>query len=223
MNLLAIDTATETLALAVAVGARVHERAIVAGQRQAELALGEIDSLLGEAGIAVGDLHGVVFGAGPGSFTGLRIACGIAQGIAAARGIPVIGMSTLAAMAAAADHDRVVVCLDARMGEVYHAAYERRADALHEVFPPALHRPDAVPVPAGTGWVGCGGGFPAHRGALVARHGGSLAAILPDVVPSAGAMLRLATPHFAAGAGGDAAAAVPVYLRERVALKSHER
>jgi tRNA threonylcarbamoyladenosine biosynthesis protein TsaB len=223
MNLLAIDTATEVLALAVAAGGRVRERTIVAGQRHAELILGAIEALLAEAGLAVRELHGVVYGAGPGSFTGLRIACGVAQGIAAARELPVLGVSTLAAMAAAADRERVVACLDARMGEVYHAAFERRADALHEVIPPGLHRPDAVPVPGGCGWIGCGAGFAAYRDALAARHGASLEGILPEVMPSAAAMLRLAAPRFEAGEGTDPASAAPLYIRDRVALKTSER
>ena len=223
MNLLAIDTSTEMLALALGVGARVHERERVAGQRHAELILDEIDALLAREGLAVRDLHGVAYGAGPGSFTGLRIACGVAQGLAAARSIPVLGVSTLAAMAAAVDAERVVACLDARMGEVYHAAFERRVDALHEVIPPGLHRPEAVPVPAGAGWTGCGSGFAVHRAALAARCGAALSAILPAVVPSAAAMLRLAAPRFAAGEGLDATSAVPLYIRERVALKTSER
>jgi tRNA threonylcarbamoyladenosine biosynthesis protein TsaB len=117
----------------------------------------------------------------------------------------------------------VVACLDARMGEVYHAAFEKRDGVLHEVIPPGLHRPDSVPLPPGDGWTGCGQGFAAHRGALAARLGARLAAVRPDAAPSAAAILRLAAPRFAAGEGGDAATAAPVYLRERVALKTAER
>jgi tRNA threonylcarbamoyladenosine biosynthesis protein TsaB len=223
MNLLAIESATEVLSLAVGAGGRVHEATIAAGQRQAELILGEIDALLARAGLAVADLHGVAFGAGPGSFTGLRIACGVAQGIAAARGIPVLGVNTLAAIAEACGAPRVIACLDARMGEVYHAAYEKRGGALHEVIPAGLHRPDTVPLPPGEGWIGCGGGFVAHGEALAARYGPRLAAVRPDVAPSAAAIVRLAAPRLAAGEGEDAASAAPVYLRDRVALKTSER
>jgi tRNA threonylcarbamoyladenosine biosynthesis protein TsaB len=223
MNLLAIETATDALSLAVGADGRVHETTIAAGQRQAELILAEIDALLARAGLAVAALDGVAYGAGPGSFTGLRIACGVAQGIAAARGIPVLGVSTLAAIAEASGAARVVACLDARMGEVYHAAFERRDGALHEVIPAGLHRPESVPLPPGDGWTGCGAGFAAHREALAARHGARLAAMRPDVAPSAAAILRLAAPRFARGEGEDAAAAAPVYLRDRVALKTTER
>jgi tRNA threonylcarbamoyladenosine biosynthesis protein TsaB len=185
--------------------------------------LGEIDALLKRAGLRVGDLEGIAYGAGPGSFTGLRIACGVAQGIAAARGIPVLGVGTLAALAEACDATRVIACLDARMGEVYHAAFEKRDGVLSEVIPAGLHRPESVPPPPGDGWTGCGAGFAAYRTALAARLGARLAAVRPDLTPSAAAVLRLARPRFAAGEGGDAAAATPIYLRERVALKTAER
>jgi tRNA threonylcarbamoyladenosine biosynthesis protein TsaB len=223
MNLLAIETATDSLSLAVLAGGRVHETTLAAGQRQAELILGEIERLLARAGVTVRGLDGIAYGAGPGSFTGLRIACGVAQGIAAARRLPVLGVSTLAAIAEASGAARVVACLDARMGEVYHAAFERRGHALHEVIASGLHRPELVPLPPGAGWTGCGAGFAAHGDALVARLGGCLTAVRPDVAPSAPAVLSLAAPRFAAGEGGDPAAAVPVYLRDRVALKTAER
>jgi len=223
MKLLAIETATERLSLAVSAAGVVTERTFAAGQRHAELVLGEIDALLARAGVRIGDLDGIAYGAGPGSFTGLRIACGVAQGLAAARGLPVVGVSTLAALAASAPAARVVACLDARMGEVYHAAYEKRHDRLHETIPPGLHRPDAVPLPEGEGWTGCGAGFAAYREALVLRHGSRLAAVDPAVFPSAAAIARLAIPRFAAGESVAAAAALPLYLRDRVALKTSER
>jgi tRNA threonylcarbamoyladenosine biosynthesis protein TsaB len=223
MNLLAIETATERLSLAVSVAGVVHERTLDAGQRHAELVLGEIDALLAGAGLRVGDLDGIAYGAGPGSFTGLRIACGVAQGLAAARALPVIGVGTLAAIAAAAAATRVVACLDARMGEVYHAAYEKQHGCLHEVIPPGLHRPEAVPLPEGEGWNGCGAGFAAYRETLVLRHGSRLAAVDPAIFPSAAAVVRLAAPRFTAGEGVRPAAALPFYLRDRVALKTSER
>jgi tRNA threonylcarbamoyladenosine biosynthesis protein TsaB len=223
MNVLAIDTATEMLSLAVSVDGVVHERSQHVGQRHAEMVLGEIDALLARAGIALGDVHGIAYGAGPGSFTGLRIACGIVQGLAAARGLPVLGIGTLAAIAEAAGEQRVIACLDARMGEVYHAALERRDGRLIEVISPALNRPNEVPTPPGEGWIGCGAGFAAYGDALRARYGKTLAGVRPEVFPSAAAIARLAAPRFAAGEGVDAALAAPIYLRDRVALKTAER
>jgi tRNA threonylcarbamoyladenosine biosynthesis protein TsaB len=223
MNLLAIECATDSLSLAVSANGAVHEATLAARERHAELVLGEIDKLLVRAGLTVRELRGVAYGAGPGSFTGLRIACGVAQGLAAARGLPVVGVSTLAAIAESAGEPRVIACLDARMSEVYHAAFERRHGALHEIIPPGLHRPQSVPLPDGDGWIGCGAGFATYRELLTARHGARLTAIRADVVPSAAAVLRLAAPRFDAGAGVDAALAAPLYLRDRVALKTSER
>jgi tRNA threonylcarbamoyladenosine biosynthesis protein TsaB len=224
MKILAIETATDVLSLALGAGARTHETTLAAGARQAELVLGEIDALLRRARLTVRDLDAIAFGAGPGAFTGLRIACGVAQGIATARALPVLGVGTLAALAEASGARRVIACLDARMGEVYHAAFEKRDGALHEIIPPGLARPAALPVPpGGGGWIGCGPGFAAHRDTLVERLGARLEAVRPEVLPTAAAVLRLAAPRFAAGAGEDPAHAAPIYVRDRVALKTIER
>jgi tRNA threonylcarbamoyladenosine biosynthesis protein TsaB len=109
------------------------------------------------------------------------------------------------------------------MGEVYHAAYVRDASGLNEACAPGVYRPEAVPpLPAGA-WVGCGSGFAAHAAVLAGRYGAQLAAIRAEVSPSAAAMLRLAGPRFERGEGRDAASAAPIYLRDKVALKTSER
>jgi tRNA threonylcarbamoyladenosine biosynthesis protein TsaB len=166
----------------------------------------------------------VVFGAGPGSFTGLRIACGAAQGLALARDIALIPVGSLEAVAEGAHSEKVVVCLDARMGEVYHAAYARSGDVQwEEISPPGLFSPADVPLLPGEGWTGCGSGFGVHLGILRQRYGTSVVAILPDIVPQAGPMLRLAAPRFLRGEGIDPALAAPFYIRDKVALKTSER
>src|SRR5690606_25142581 len=169
------------------------------------------------------DLHGIVYGEGPGAFTGLRIACGVAQGLALATGAKVLGIGTLAAIAEESGEARVIACIDARMGEVYHAAYEKQQGAWTTVSGPGLYAPDAIPLPPAGEWSGCGNGFAAYADALRARLGASLAHIRPEVSPTAGAMIRLAAPRFAAGQGGEAASAAPVYVRDKVALKTSER
>jgi tRNA threonylcarbamoyladenosine biosynthesis protein TsaB len=227
MNLLAIETSSEFCSVAAARGEAVFSRHEPAGQRHGELVLPMIDAVLGEAGLALAELDGIAYGAGPGAFTGLRIACGVTQGLALARGLPVVGVGTLLALAeeaAGASGDAAMVaCIDARMHEVYHAAYRRTRGQWREVSPPGLYRPDAVPTVEGGGWTGCGSGFGAHGEALAARHAGRLAALRPEVVPTARAVLALARPELAAGKGADAATAVPVYLRDKVALKTSER
>jgi tRNA threonylcarbamoyladenosine biosynthesis protein TsaB len=223
LNLLALETSTPYCSVAVSAGERVFSRHFEAGQRHAELALEVVDELLREAGIRVADLQGIAFGEGPGSFTGLRIACGLAQGLALARSLPVLGIGTLGALAEEAGAARVIACLDARMGEVYHAAYERTATGLNALSAPGVYRPEAVPAADGSGWIGCGSGFAAHGAALQARLGEALGSVRPDVAPTAVAMLRLARPRFERGEGGDAASAAPIYLRDKVALKTSER
>jgi tRNA threonylcarbamoyladenosine biosynthesis protein TsaB len=182
-----------------------------------------VDALLREHGIRSSGLDGIAFGAGPGSFTGLRIACGVTQGIAFGAGLPVVGVSTLLALAEAARTERAVCCLDARMGQVYHAAYARngaRWDTLHE---PGLYAPGEAPLLHGNSWTGCGSGFKAYRDALEHRYAGSLSAIIADVYPHAREIARLAAPEFEQGRAVPAEQAAPVYLRERVAMRSDER
>jgi tRNA threonylcarbamoyladenosine biosynthesis protein TsaB len=161
-------------------------------------------------------LDAVAFGAGPGSFTGLRIACGVAQGIAQARGIPAIGVSTLEAIAEESGEERVLACLDARMREVYWSAHERRDGHWHEVIPALCIAPTAVPAPPGQDWTGCGNGYAVYGPMGCSR-------VMPDIHPTALAIARLAAPRLAAGQGVDAVLAVPVYVRDKVAFTEAER
>ena len=227
MNLLAIETSSDFCSVAARRGDAVFFRHVPADQQHGELVLPMIDAVMAEAGLALADLQGIAYGAGPGAFTGLRIACGVTQGLALARGLPVVGVGTLLALAADGGRetgsDRVVACIDARMSEVYHAAYRRTGDRWSEQVAPALAKPGEVPVPPGADWLGCGSGFAAYGGRLAALLGPALVAVRADLRPSARAVLELAWPEFAAGKGADAATAVPVYLRDKVALKTSER
>ncbi|HEY8354729.1 MAG TPA: tRNA (adenosine(37)-N6)-threonylcarbamoyltransferase complex dimerization subunit type 1 TsaB [Methylophilaceae bacterium] len=223
MNILALDTSTEYLSVALRYGGRVLSRHFHAGQGHSQRILPTIRELLDEAGADIGDLHAIVFGAGPGSFTGLRIGCGVAQGLAFGAGLPVLGVCTLNAMAQASGHARVIACLDARMGEIYHAVYERRGTDWHIVMPPALHKPDRLPMIEGDGWAGVGNGWAVYADALQNRYGHQVDVMLPEQYPEALAMLALAEPRLTAGEGVPAEQALPVYIRNRVALKTHER
>ncbi|MSQ70257.1 MAG: tRNA (adenosine(37)-N6)-threonylcarbamoyltransferase complex dimerization subunit type 1 TsaB [Betaproteobacteria bacterium] len=228
MNLLAIETSTEYCSLAVASGDSVWARHELAGQRHAETILQAIRELLTSAGLAIADIEGIAYGAGPGSFTGLRVACGVAQGLAMAGDIGVVGIVSLLAVAEQSGARRAICCIDARMGEVYHAAYRRNADdSWTELIPPRVCRPDAVPpvhdADSEGSWSGCGSGFLAYRDILELRYAGQLVSIVPDALPTASAMLRLAKPRFDAGAAREPGSAIPVYIRDRVALKTSER
>ena len=215
MRFAALETSTEWCSVALW---RDGEIACVerrAGNRHSELALPMLETLLERSGLGALELDAVAFGAGPGSFTGLRIACGIAQGLALAAGIPVLGVSTLEALADEAGAPKVLACLDARMREVYYAALEKHDRGWSEVIPAQCVAPAMVQVP-GEGWIGAGNGFAAY-GAM------GLAKVRPEVHPTAIAVARLAAPRLAAGEGVDAALAAPFYVRDKVAFTEEER
>lgn len=223
MKLLALDTSTENCSVALWLDGEIRSRQELAGQRHSDLILPMLEELLGEAGIALNSLDGIAYGEGPGSFTGLRIGCGVAQGLALGADLPVLGISTLLALAEAAPGERVLACLDARIGEIYHAAYEKRHGAWHAASEPSLcYAKDAPDLP-GTGWVGAGSAFAAYAEALQQRYSGQLLSTDGSVYPQARDMARLAAPLFAQGLGRDAALAAPLYIRNKVALKTAER
>jgi tRNA threonylcarbamoyladenosine biosynthesis protein TsaB len=223
MRILALDTSTEYLSLALSLDGKLYTRDLHAGQTHSQRILPLLRELLAEAQIEMIDLEGIAFGAGPGSFTGLRIGCGVAQGLAFGADLPVVGVSTLLALAQASGRQRVVACLDARMGEVYHAAYVKTQHGWDEVSAPGVHKPQDVPALKGDGWVGIGSGWAAYADVLAAGYRGQVGETLPDVYPHASAIAELALLMFAAGLGKPAAEAAPLYIRNRVALKTSER
>jgi tRNA threonylcarbamoyladenosine biosynthesis protein TsaB len=223
LKILALETSTELCSAALWLDGRADAREVVAGQRNSELLLPMVDALLAANNLAARDLDGVAFGAGPGAFTGVRIACGVAQGIAFGIDVPVAAIGTLMALAEASRAQRVVCCLDARMGEVYHAAYEKRGDDWHEVRAPGLYKPAAVPeLPAGK-WSACGSGLAVFRDELIARYAGSVDKIIDGLAPHAREIAILAARQFTRGDTVDAADALPLYVRNKVAFKVNER
>ena len=210
MRFAAIETSTEWCSVALWRDGEIAALERRAGNRHSELALPMLEELLKGSSI-----EAVAFGAGPGAFTGLRIACALAQGLAFARNLPVIGISTLEALAQESGAARVVACIDARMSEVYYAALEKRAGRWHEVVAARCVAPNAAPRPPGEGWVGCGNGFAVYGNMGMSR-------VFPDLHPTALAVAQLAAPRFAAGEGVDAAQALPVYLRDKVAFTKEE-
>jgi tRNA threonylcarbamoyladenosine biosynthesis protein TsaB len=223
MNILALDTSTEHCSVALWRDGAVHERTVRAGQGHSEMLTGMVDAVLAEGGLRLAMLDGIAYGRGPGSFTGLRIACAVAQGLAFPADIPLAGIGTLHAMALSCGAAKVVCCLDARMREIYHAAYVREGDAYIEVSAPGVCAPASAPELPGGGWTGCGSGFVAYRDVLRQRYGAALENIADDVYPHARDIARLAAPLFAAGQGIRAEDAAPMYIRDKVALKTAER
>lgn len=220
MKFAAFETSTEWCSAALWIDGEITGVEQRAGHAHSELLLPMLDRLLAAADVSIAQLDALAFGAGPGSFTGLRIACGVAQGLAFARDLPVIGIPTLEAMADETGATRVIACLDARMHEVYYSALERsdgkRGGRWREVIPALCAAPADLPKPPGEGWIGCGNGFAAY-GKL------GLDKVMPDIHPSALSVARLAAPRLAAGEGVDAALAAPVYVRDKVALTEAQR
>ena len=227
MKLLSIESSTETLSLALQTEAGVLTFDAVTGPAASQHILPEIHRLLNEAGVKLPQLDGIVYGMGPGAFTGVRVAVGVTQGLAFGADLPVAGISSLLAVAETVwqqtQAEKVLVCLDARMGEVYHAAYIRQDGQWLEVCPPVVCKPHEVPAVEGAGWLGAGSGWRVFAEALSAQYQGQLAGVAAEVMPSANAMLALALPVFAAGQGQAAHEAAPLYVRNRVALTAAER
>jgi tRNA threonylcarbamoyladenosine biosynthesis protein TsaB len=223
MNILALDTSTEHCSVALWRDGVVLERAVHAGQGHSEMLTGMVDAVLVEGDVKLAMLDGIAYGQGPGSFTGLRIACAVAQGLAFPADIPLAGIGTLHAMALACGGEKILCCLDARMQEIYHAAYVREGDGYREVSPPRVCAPAAAPQLQGGGWTGCGSGFVAYRDVLQQTYAAALVQVMDDVYPHARDIARLAAPVFAAGQGVRAEEAAPLYIRDKVALKTAER
>lgn len=223
MNLLAFDTSTEFLSLVIYKSGELFTFNENVGQTHSQLILPQIQALLNEAKLTLNALQGIAFGAGPGSFTGVRIAAGVAQGLAFGADLPVVGVCTLKALAEASGADKVIACIDARMGEVYFAAYEKVAGEWQESIVPSLHKPDAVPAVVGKDWVGVGSGWQTYAEQLNGFYGAQLLNAQPELLPSASAVLKLALPIFASGDAKPASEAQPIYIRNRVALKTAER
>lgn len=218
MLILALETATDPGSIALWRDGDVVARSCPDGRSNSETLLPLAAETLRELGLTFADLQGIAFGMGPGSFTGLRVSCGAAQGLAVARDLPLLGVGTLEAMALASDGERVIVALDARMGEVYYGLYEH-GQLLGEI---GVHAPESVPLPESRGWVACGNGLTSYP-ALRERLAGVADVWRPEIMPSAEAVVRLAAPRLERGEMIDPADAAPLYVRNKVAQTVAER
>lgn len=214
MNMLAIETATPILSVALEVGGRVFERRVEDPAARAEGVLEILRVLLNEAETSLAAMEAIAFGRGPGSFTGLRVAAAIAQGLAYSQGLPVVPISSLAALAQEAAGDDILAAIDARRDEVYYGFFTRSKNGLVElVGAEALGPPALVRLPEGRVYQGIGSGFDHYPEELHRDCGLSYEA---HKAPSARAVLRLAQAVFERGAWVAAAKALPVYLRDHV-------
>jgi len=203
-------------------GGELFVEEALAENRHSELLVPMLRRLLDRARLVPDQMDAFGFGQGPGSFTGIRIACGIVQGLAFAANRPVVPIPSLLALAEQSNESRVIAALDARMGEAYLAAYARNGDDWDEVIAPRLADGRSLPPLPGRRWAATGSGFDRHpwlreayRDSVEMRFEGDL--------PRAGAVARIAARRFARGAGIAAADAAPLYLRDKVALTTEER
>lgn len=202
---------------------KIISKEILAGQRHSDLLLPMTQQILTEAGLALTQLDGIAFGSGPGSFTGLRIACGVAQGLAFAANLPVVGISTLKAVAQKNGNQKIIVALDARMGEIYHAAYTRSAGNWETISAPTVCLPQQAPLLSGDNWIGCGNGFDTYPKELSHLYNGGLLRIDYGLYPHAREIVQLAAQEFTNESSLNPMDAVPTYIRNKVALKENER
>jgi len=231
MNLLAIETATEACSVALLCGDRIVARSEIAPRRHAELLLSMCDAVLAEAGVARSALDAVAVGRGPGAFTGVRLAIAAAQGIALALDVPVVPVSSLAVLAmqapdddAAAVESAILAVIDARMGEIYAGAFARNADGLVEAIGAESVGPAAaLSLPTASAWNVVGSGWTTYTDTLRERLPAPPRWAEGDRYPQARDVVLLAAPLLCAGKGVPPEQALPVYLRDKVALTLEEQ
>ncbi len=216
MQILSLETSTETGSCALMIDGEVIERRCPPDQSHSATLLPLVRDLLSDAGLSLRQLDGIALSIGPGAFTGLRVACGAAQGLAVAADLPVMPVVSLEAMAAASSAERVLAVLDARMGEIYAARYQKEGSRLMLDGEIRVLAPDDIVLPEGTDWQVCGN-------ALAARVASAGLVARPEILPLAAWVARLAVDPLAAGQGVDAAAVAPLYIRDKVAKTVAER
>ncbi len=241
MKLLAVETSTEACSAALIIDGVVSERFELAPKEHTKLILPMIDSLMSDAGLKPQQLDALAFSCGPGSFTGVRIATGVIQGIALGANLPVVPVSTLAAIAQDFfdnNHETVqgeslnadvsafnvaFTAMDARMGEIFWGVYQRNAQGFAElVGKEAVTLAAEVEFPALIG-TGIGSGWGVYGEELKQRLAGLVSICQIGNLPRAGAVARLGAQGFKLGLAVDVELAMPVYLRDKVAKKESER
>jgi tRNA threonylcarbamoyladenosine biosynthesis protein TsaB len=232
MRLLALDTATEACTVALLTEHGLISESVEIGRGHAQKILGMVDRILAEGGVTLASLSGIAAGVGPGSFTGVRVSVAVAQGLAFGAGLPVVPVTSLEALALEAigrGAERVMACLDARMGEVYWGCFAAQPAGLlcalgtPAVGPPAAVRlPEAAARPGSGPFQGIGRGFAVYP-ELVGLAGLSVDPADARALPQAGEIARLGAARLVAGGGIDPEFLEPLYVRNKVAMTEAER
>lgn len=218
MKLLALDTSTDACTAAVWVDGAVHEQFEIAQQSARIMPM--VDAVMAEAGLTLAQLDAIAFGRGPGSFTGLRIAAGVAQGLAFGVDLPVVPVSSLAALAQGQNAGRVLAAFDARIQQVYWGAYVRNTQGIVKLQgEEGVFTPNRIPLPEGAGWVGAGSGWDQYADALAKHFGTCVTEWRRQCFPRARAVAELGAVGFTRGQAVAPELALPVYLRDEVAMK----
>lgn len=223
MKILAIETATEACSAALAIDDSCLSRFEVVPRKHTQLILPMIDELLKEANISINQLDAIAFGQGPGAFTGVRIAIGVVQGIAFSHDLPVIPVSTLAALAqhSAKDHNHIAAVIDARMQEIYWGLYEKNdAGVMQAIVEEGICSPENFPKPDNSKWFGVGSGWDAYANLLQNKFAENLIGFDGKALPSAEDILTLAKADYLKNKLISIEEATPVYLRNKVAEKN---
>ncbi len=227
MNLLALDTCTENCSAALLVEGQLFAVSEITQRGHSERILGMLDTLFEQADSELSVMEALVFGRGPGSFTGVRVGVAVAQGIAFAQDLPVVPVSTLAAVAQAAyaKHGVTNICvaMDARMGEVYQADFVIENGLAVARSAEQVTAPENVKPLDDRDWFGAGSGWAEYQQILTDNFAEQLQGMDSEIYPSAEAMLPLAQALMANGGQKPADQALPVYLRNNVAKKKGEQ
>ncbi len=227
MKVLALDTATEACSVALSIDGAVLGQHVVAGRSHTQLLMPMVHALMQQAGIGFAQLDAIACGIGPGSFAGVRIGVGVVKGLALALDRPVVGVSSLAALAKPvldAGQAQVLCAIDARMNEVYWATYRADEHGMPvAISPPQVLAPDAVQ-PVGDGrWAAVGTGWGTYEAQLRAACGVQLTSVDGAALPDARALVMIALEQLRQSGGMDADALAPAYLRNKVALTLSEQ
>ena len=222
MKILSIDACTETISIALIAGKVITEKSFPSGKNYSGNILPEIKILLSESNLMIKDVGAVAFGAGPGSFTGIRVACGIAYGIAYANNLPIIGVNTLEALAFLSMQENSISCIDARMGQVYLGIYQNKNDVITSLIEPGVFNPTELPgLPKIKKAIVIGSGLSSYKKHFKSQYPNIELEYFDGKCLLAPAIGLLAIGQFRNGFNLKNAA--PIYIRNKVALTTKER